>query len=82
MPRGRRDFWRTLTLAPDRPARLPVAARDTFFKGHSMTRETEMWAHWCECERGLLWVGSGEACNWCDVRELRCVDVEGENERK
>ncbi len=34
-----------------------------------------MWVHFCEGERALIWVGSGETCNWCDVPEFSCVDV-------
>ena len=37
-----------------------------------------MWVHFCECERGLLWVANGEPCNWCDVRQFVCDEPEND----
>lgn len=34
-----------------------------------------MWAHFCECERGLIWVADGKPCNWCDVCQFICDDA-------
>ena len=26
-----------------------------------------MWPHFCTCEGTVLWVGTGESCNWCGL---------------
>src|SRR5690242_7780018 len=28
-----------------------------------------LWVHYCHQDRDWLWVGAGEACNWCGERE-------------
>ncbi|HEX2553104.1 MAG TPA: hypothetical protein VHL98_05345 [Microvirga sp.] len=35
------------------------------------------WAHYCPCEKGLLWVAQDEECNWCG---LTCDPVLAEGE--
>jgi hypothetical protein len=25
------------------------------------------WAHYCPCEKGLLWVAQDEECSWCGL---------------
>ncbi len=25
------------------------------------------WAHYCPCEKGVLWVARDEECNWCGL---------------
>ena len=37
-----------------------------------------MWVHFCECDKTLISVESGEPCNWCDAREFKCEEVEDE----
>lgn len=36
----------------------------------------KLWIHLCEGTRELTWVGRGEQCNWCDVQELSCEELQ------
>ena len=35
---------------------------------------TRTWPHYCSRERAWLWVGGGEACNWCGEGEFVCLE--------
>jgi hypothetical protein len=35
-----------------------------------------MRVHLCGDERALVWVGRGEACNWCQAAEICCNEVD------
>jgi hypothetical protein len=35
------------------------------------------WAHYCPCEKGLLWVAQDEECSWCG---LTCDPILAEDE--
>ncbi len=35
------------------------------------------WAHYCPCEKGVLWVAREEECNWCG---LTCDPVLADSE--
>jgi hypothetical protein len=46
---------------------------ETYTKAFSplkVLEEEDMWPHFCTMENVKMYVGKGEACNWCGERDM------------